>query len=108
MYQAVAESLNLPAVWLLHEIGLQKGYDKAEEFGLPLSKSDKYYGLALGGLAKGVSPLTMAGAYSAFANAGKMYKPHLITKIVDSTGAVIVDKTNENLNKSFQKKQLIK
>ena len=95
MYQAVAESLNLPAVWLLHEIGLQKGYDKAEEFGLPLSKSDKYYGLALGGLAKGVSPLTMAGAYSAFANAGKMYKPHLITKIVDSTGAVIVDKTNE-------------
>ena len=42
MYQAVANSLNLPAVWLLHEIGLQKGYDKAEEFGLPLSKSDKY------------------------------------------------------------------
>ena len=26
MYQAVAQSLNLPAVWLLHEIGLQKGY----------------------------------------------------------------------------------
>ncbi|MGX7173171.1 PBP1A family penicillin-binding protein [Enterococcus ratti] len=95
MYQAVANSLNLPAVWLLHEIGLQKGYDKAEEFGLPLSKSDKYYGLALGGLEKGVSPLIMAGAYSAFANAGKMYSPHLITKIVDSTGAVIVDNTNK-------------
>ena len=95
MYQAVANSLNLPAVWLLHEIGLQKGYDKAEEFGLPLSKSDKYYGLALGGLEKGVSPLMMAGAYSAFANKGKMYTPHLITKIVDSTGAVIVDNTSK-------------
>ncbi|MBF8808579.1 MAG: PBP1A family penicillin-binding protein [Enterococcus lacertideformus] len=95
MYQAVAQSLNLPAVWLLHEIGLQKGYDKAEEFGLSLSKSDKYYGLALGGLEKGVSPLTMASAYGTFANAGKMYTPHLITKIVDSTGAVIVDNTNK-------------
>ncbi|ASZ08464.1 PBP1A family penicillin-binding protein [Enterococcus thailandicus] len=95
MYQAVAQSLNLPAVWLLHEIGLQKGYDKAEEFGLSLSKSDKYYGLALGGLEKGVSPLTMAGAYSAFANDGQMYSPHLITKIVDSTGAVIVDNTDK-------------
>lgn len=94
MYQAVAQSLNLPAVWLLHEIGLQKGFDKTKEFGLPLADSDKYYGLALGGLKNGVSPMTMAGAYGSFANNGKMYTPHLITKIVDSTGAVIVDNTN--------------
>ncbi|KAF1296657.1 penicillin-binding protein [Enterococcus sp. JM4C] len=93
MYQAVAQSLNLPAVWLLHEIGLQKGYDKAQEFGLSLSKSDKYWGLALGGLEQGESPLTMASAYSAFANGGKKYTPHLITKIVDSQGVVLVDNT---------------
>ena len=37
----------------------------------------------------------MAGAYSAFANDGQMYSPHLITKIVDSTGAVIVDNTDK-------------
>jgi penicillin-binding protein 2A len=94
MYQALAQSLNLPAVWLLHEIGLQKGFDKAEEFGLQLDDSDKYYGLALGGLKRGTSPLTMASAYSAFANDGKIYTPHLITKIVDSTGAVIIDNTD--------------
>ncbi len=94
MYQALAQSLNLPAVWLLHEIGLQKGFDKTEEFGLPLDDSDKYYGLALGGLKRGTSPLTMASAYSAFANDGKIYTPHLITKIVDSTGAVIIDNTD--------------
>ena len=93
MYQAVAQSLNLPAVWLLHEIGLDKGYNKAKEFGLPLTKSDKYWGVALGGLEHGASPMTMAGAYGVFANGGTLYKPHLITKIVDSTGAVIVDNT---------------
>lgn len=94
MYQALAQSLNLPAVWLLHEIGLDRGYSKAQEFGLSLTESDKYYGLALGGLEKGESPMTMAAAYGVFANGGYYYKPHLITKIVDSTGAVIVDNTS--------------
>lgn len=93
MYQALANSLNLPAVYLLNKIGIDAGYKKAKEFGLPLKAADKYYGLALGGLSKGVSPEDMAQAYSAFANAGKEYESHLITKIVDSTGAVIVDNT---------------
>lgn len=93
MYQAVARSLNLPAVWLLHEIGLDKGYSKTKEFGLELTADDKYWGLALGGLKYGASPLTMAGAYSVFANGGTLYTPHLVTRIVDSTGAVIVDNT---------------
>ncbi|GMA48315.1 PBP1A family penicillin-binding protein [Tetragenococcus muriaticus] len=94
MYQAVAQSLNLPAVWLLHEMGISKGYNKTEEFGLDLTESDQYYGLALGGLEYGTSPMEMAGAYSTFANGGTLYSPHFITKIIDANGAVIVDNTN--------------
>lgn len=94
MYQALAWSLNAPAVWLLHDIGIDKGFNKAEEFGLSLTKKDKYWGgVALGGLETGESPLTMASAYGVFASGGKRYDPHLITKIVDSKGAVIVDNT---------------
>ncbi|MHC5227873.1 PBP1A family penicillin-binding protein [Enterococcus sp. LJL99] len=93
MYQALGESLNLPAVWLLHKIGLDKGYDKTEKFGIPLAKEDKYYGLALGGLKTGVSPLIMANAYAPFANGGSLPEAHFITKIIDSTGAVVVDNT---------------
>lgn len=48
----------------------------------------------MGGLEKGESPLTMASAYGAFANDGKRYDPHLITKIVDSQGTVIVDNSD--------------
>jgi penicillin-binding protein 2A len=95
MYQALSESLNLPAVWTLHKIGLDKGFEKTEKFGIPLAQEDKYYGLALGGLKTGVSPLTMANAYSPFATGGYQTKAHLITKIVDSTGAVIVDNTDQ-------------
>ncbi|GMA53205.1 hypothetical protein GCM10025857_45620 [Alicyclobacillus contaminans] len=103
MYQAVAESLNLPAVWLLHEMGISKGYNKVEEFGLDLTKSDQYYGLALGGLEYGTSPMEMAGAYSSFANGGTLYQPHLITKIVDANGAVIVDNTKPKGEKIISK-----
>lgn len=94
MYQSVAWSLNAPAVWLLHEIGIDKGYKKAQEFGLSLTEKDKYWGgVALGGLEKGESPMTMAAAYGVFANGGQLYTPHVITKIVDSKGTVIVDNT---------------
>ncbi|MFV0557266.1 MAG: PBP1A family penicillin-binding protein [Enterococcus sp.] len=94
MYEALAWSLNAPAVWMLHEVGLNKGFNQAKEFGLALSEEDKYWGgVALGGLEEGESPLTMASAYSVFANGGTKYEEHFITKIVDSEGEIIYDNT---------------
>ena len=102
MYEALAESKNTSAVWLLNEIGLDKGFKKVEDFGIPLiegPEGDGYLGLALGGLSKGVSPLQMASAYTTFANEGVMSEGHFITKIVDATGAVIVDNTESEKKK---------
>lgn len=93
MYQALAESRNVPAVWLLDQIGVNKGVAAVEKFGIKVPKADQNLALALGGLQTGVSPLQMAQAYTAFANNGKMTTTHFITKIVDATGAVIVDNT---------------
>ncbi|PKR86652.1 transglycosylase domain-containing protein [Heyndrickxia camelliae] len=92
MYKAVEESINLPAVWLLNKIGIDKGMDAVKRFGIPLTKEDRNLGLALGGLHKGVSPLQMADAFSAFANEGKRYDAHIITKIVGPTGNVIAER----------------
>ncbi len=89
MNEAVAHSLNMPAVWLLNEMGLEKGIASLERFGIPIEKEDHYLGIALGGMSKGVSPLQMAEAYSVFANDGKRKDSHLITKIVGPTGNTI-------------------
>ncbi|PLR77542.1 penicillin-binding protein [Bacillus sp. V3-13] len=89
MYEAVQESLNVPAVWLLNELGIDSGFDAAERFGIPLKKEDRNLGLALGGLQEGVSPLMMAEAYSVFANNGEKAEAHAITKIVDAEGNTI-------------------
>jgi penicillin-binding protein 2A len=89
MYDAVVNSYNVPPVWLLNQIGLEKGTKKVETFGIPLQEEDHSLGLALGGMNEGTSPLFMAQAYSAFANNGTMVEAHSIQKIEDADGKVI-------------------
>lgn len=93
MTEALNQSWNAPAVWLLDKIGLKKGIEKAHQFGIETDPGDEYLGIALGGLTKGVSPIQMASAYTAFANKGVRTKPRFVTKIVDANGKVIVDNT---------------
>ena len=99
MYEALAQSKNAPAVWLLNQIGVNKGYQSVKKFGLPVTKSDDNLALALGGLSTGVSPQQLASAYTTFANGGTLMKPYYIRKIVDSTGKVVVDNTQKPTGK---------
>ncbi|MGG5254332.1 PBP1A family penicillin-binding protein [Neobacillus sp. SM06] len=98
MYKAVEESLNVPAVWLLNEIGLKKGLDSLKRFGIPYGKEDENLAIALGGMSKGVSPLQMADAFSVFPNGGKRNDAHLITKIVGPTGNIIAEHKEKTTN----------
>lgn len=91
MYESLQDSLNASTVWLLNEIGLEKGIDSLQRFGIPITDEDKYLGIALGGMHKGISPLKLAEAYSAFANDGKRHDGHLIEKIVGPTGNIIAE-----------------
>lgn len=91
MYKALEQSINLSAVWLLNEIGLDKGISSLEKFGISIEKEDRYLGIALGGMSKGVSPLQLAEAYSTFANNGKREGAHLITRIEGPTGNVMAE-----------------
>ncbi|MFI3728770.1 PBP1A family penicillin-binding protein [Vagococcus fluvialis] len=91
MTESLIYSLNAPAVWLLNEIGIDRGYKKVEQFGIKLDEKDRYHGLALGGLTKGTTPVRMASAYSVFANQGMKAEPHFITKIEDAKGVIIYE-----------------
>jgi penicillin-binding protein 2A len=91
MYEAVIRSYNIPPVWLLQKMGVEYGVNSVERFGIKLEEKDQTAGLPLGGLQKGVSPLTMADAYSAFANQGVRNEAHSIVKIEDAEGNVIAN-----------------
>ncbi|MCW2278324.1 transglycosylase domain-containing protein [Heliophilum fasciatum] len=84
--QAVAYSINLPAVYLYKLIGPANGVKFANSVGLNLNPNEVYLSLALGGLSNGVSPLQMAGAYAAIANRGNYIEPRAVTKVVDAAG----------------------
>lgn len=104
MYQAVANSTNAPAVWLLNQIGLKRGIKSVEDFGISVPKSDQNLAMALGGWQGGVSPYQMASAYTAFANNGELSETHFIRKIVDASGAVIVDNTTPSKSRIMSQK----
>ena len=88
MYQALAESLNIPAVSTVDELGVSKAFEYGKKFGLNMDKVEQNLGVALG---SGVTtnPLQMAQAYSVFANDGVMNDAHLITKIENASGQVV-------------------
>ncbi|MBC7325438.1 MAG: hypothetical protein H5T99_09010, partial [Moorella sp. (in: Bacteria)] len=83
MREAIRWSVNIPAVKMLHTIGIDAGYEFGQRLGLPLKPEDRNLALALGGLTTGVSPLHMAAAYGAFANQGVYIPPHVVTRITD-------------------------
>ena len=93
MYQALAESLNLPAVATVKQLGIDKAFESGERFGLDLANVDRVLGVALGGGVE-TNPLQMAQAYAAFANEGLMPEAHFITRIENASGQVIATHKN--------------
>ncbi|OME97691.1 hypothetical protein BK124_17105 [Paenibacillus amylolyticus] len=96
MSQALQKSINAPAVWLLHETGLNDAHQFAARLGIELGKEDRNLSIALGGVHQGVSPMKMAQAYTVFANNGKLNTAHLIREITDSRGRTIFAHKSEN------------
>lgn len=91
MRQALVESRNVPAVKTFQSVGNEKIKDFVTSLGLHpgMDSNGKLYEAdAIGGY-NGEYPLSVAGAYSAFANGGYYIEPHTVTKIeFDETGKV--------------------
>jgi len=87
--QALAQSLNIPAVKMLGLVGINKVLDNAHKMGITSLNQPERYGLSLvlgGGEVKLVDLTT---AYSVFANQGKLAPTTPILKIEDSSGKVL-------------------
>ncbi|NEU31528.1 PBP1A family penicillin-binding protein [bacterium LRH843] len=100
MYEAVTNSVNAPAVWLLNEIGIDTSHDMLEKFGLVVP--DRGLATALGGLSEGVTPLDLAAAYRVFASGGKRAEPYFIKEIYRGNEKIGETKTKEEVVLSAQ------
>jgi len=84
---ALANSINVPAVRLILELGTQPVIDMAGRMGLDRDRLPDVYSLALG--AGETRLIDLVSAYSAFANHGIRTQPLLIRRIEDSRGEVL-------------------
>lgn len=82
--RALANSLNIPAVEAMQQIGVQNVLDQAKKAGITtLTQSADNYGLPLALGSGQANLLEMTSAYTAFANQGKRNDVQIVTSITD-------------------------
>lgn len=86
---ALKNSLNIPAVKVIEQIGVANARKYLTSVGIPLDDRDCNLSLALGSMTYGASPVQMAAAYSPFANGGTFFAPYFIERITDRNGTVV-------------------
>lgn len=90
--QALAQSLNVPAVKVLYLAGIKNSIKTAQDFGITtLTKPPDYYGLTLVLGGGGVKLNEMVNGYAAFSQEGIYHPQTSILRIEDSQGNVIED-----------------
>jgi len=93
--QALAGSLNIPAVKILYLAGLNDSLQTAKDFGMTTLNDPNRYGLSLVLGGGEVKLLELASAYGVFATEGNHISPVSILKIEDSEGNIIEENNKQ-------------
>ena len=93
---ALAQSVNIPAVKVLYLVGIAPALETARRLGIStLTENSSYYGLPLVLGGGEVTLLEMVGAYGAFANDGIIHTPISILKVNDAHGTLLEEYTED-------------
>lgn len=86
---ALAQSINIPAVKLLYLVGIKDAFKTSQDMGITTLTDPNQYGLTLVIGGGEVSLLDMTSAYGVFANSGKKNNYTGILKIENSSGKIL-------------------
>ena len=89
MRKGLAKSKNMISIRILQSVGTRNAQEWVTKFGFDEDKHPAYLTMALG--AGSVTPMQMATGYAVFANGGIRVQPHIITRVTDHKGKVLVD-----------------
>jgi penicillin-binding protein 1A len=87
--RGLAKSKNMVSIRILQSVGTRNAQEWVTKFGFDEDKHPAYLTMALG--AGSVTPMQMATGYSVFANGGMRVQPHVITRVTDQKGKILVD-----------------
>lgn len=94
---AIAKSLNIPAVKICKELSVEKCKEYGVKCGMVFDEDDNGLAIALGGLTRGLTIQNIINSYSPFFNNGKYSKCKYISKIISPNKIVLyIDNMTEN------------
>lgn len=86
--EALINSRNLVSVRLLQGLGINRTLQYISKFGFDTQRMPRDLSLALG--SPGLAPVELVRGYAVFANGGFLIEPHLIERIEDESGQVVM------------------
>ncbi len=92
---AIKNSMNICAVKVMVETGIDLCYNYLLNFGFTTLENDNHAATALGGLTNGVTQLEVAAAYGTIANQGQYIKPSFYSKVLDHDGNLLLESEME-------------
>ena len=96
--KGLAKSKNMISIQILQSVGTRNAQEWVTKFGFDEDKHPAYLTMALG--AGSVTPMQMATGYSVFANGGMRVQPHMITRVTDHKGKVLIDSPPQMVNEA--------
>ena len=96
MRKSIEQSINVNAVRIFQQLKKNEIIDQLKNFGITSvvekgsTNDNNAAALALGGMARGISPLELASAYGTFPNRGKHVAYSAYSKVENSKGEVIL------------------
>lgn len=91
----IKNSMNIIAVKIMVETGIDLCYNYLLNFGFTTLENDNHAATALGGLTNGVTQVEVAAAYGTIANQGQYIKPCFYNKVLDHDGNVLLENVVE-------------
>lgn len=102
--QALASSLNIPAVATLDHIGIQALSEMAGRLGITTLRAPQDYDLSLAVGGGEVKLIELTAAYAAFANGGYRLSPRAIIEITDAQGQVLYQAPQPRLQRALDER----
>jgi len=96
--KGLAKSKNMISIRILQSVGTRNAQEWVTKFGFDEDKHPAYLTMALG--AGSVTPMQMATGYSVFANGGMRVQPHIITRVNDHKGKILVDSPPQKVDEA--------
>ncbi len=92
---AVAKSLNVPAVKIMDYVGLEKCKNFAKNAGIEFNEYDNGYAIALGGFNEGITLKELVNSYIPFSSSGSYRQAKFIKKITTKNDVVVYENIKE-------------